>query len=133
MAYWNMGDLMAGVNGKILIVEDDTLIAMLLEDMLAELSYEVAGKAVDLDKALALADSLAFDAAILDVSLAGRSSLPVANLLDEKDKPYLFATGYGSLPRDMAIPGKQVLAKPYQLQQLKAALDRLNLNSSLRS
>lgn len=120
---------MAGVNGRILIVEDDALIAMLLEDMLCELSYEVSGKATSLDEALKLADGLTFDAAILDVSLAGKSSLPVADLLDEKGKPYLFATGYGSLPAGMTTGNRHVLNKPYQLHQLKAALARLNLNS----
>jgi DNA-binding response OmpR family regulator len=120
---------MMGVNGRILIVEDDPLIAMLLEDMLSELSYEVAGKAADLDEALALSGSIAFDAAILDVSLAGKSSLPVAQLLDGKGKPYLFATGYGSLPDGMATGKRQVLSKPYQLHQLQAALASLKIMS----
>ncbi len=63
------------INGKILIVEDDALLAMLLEDMLSELSYEVSGTAARLHEALTLASELVFDAAILDVSLAGESSL----------------------------------------------------------
>ncbi|TCR92924.1 response regulator [Rhizobium sp. BK376] len=117
------------MNGRILIVEDDALIAMVLEDMLSELSYEVAGKAADLNEALALAGSITFDAAVLDVSLAGKSSLPVAKLLDEKGKPYLFATGYGSLPDGMASGNHQVLNKPYQLHQLKAALASLKTTS----
>ncbi|PZM16903.1 response regulator [Rhizobium tubonense] len=120
---------MAGANGKILIVEDDALIAMLLEDMLSELSYEVAGVAAGLEEALTLADSVVFDAAILDVSLAGRSSLPVAKLLDEKGKPYIFATGYGSLPDGMEESGKHVLGKPYQLHELETALAGLRINS----
>jgi DNA-binding response OmpR family regulator len=116
------------VNGRILIVEDDALIAMLLEDMLSELSYEVSGQAAGLDEALQLADSLAFDAAILDVSLAGRSSLPVAKLLDQKGKPYIFATGYGSLPDEMTASGRHVLKKPYQLHQLETVLASLQIH-----
>jgi DNA-binding response OmpR family regulator len=117
---------MAGSNRRILIVEDDALIAMLLEDMLDELSYEIAGKATDLEQALSLAATTEFDAAILDVSLAGKSSVPVANLLDERKKPYIFATGYGSLPDGVSSRSTQVLSKPYRLQQLKEALANLD-------
>jgi DNA-binding response OmpR family regulator len=117
------------VNGRILIVEDDALIAMLLEDMLSDLSYEVSGQAAGLEEALQLAGSLSFDAAVLDVSLAGKSSLPVAQLLDRMGKPYIFATGYGNLPEEMAGSGRHVLRKPYQLHQLESALAGLQINS----
>jgi DNA-binding response OmpR family regulator len=110
---------------KILIVEDDALIAMLLEDMLAELDYDVVATAVDVDSAMALAEGGAFDAAILDVSLAGKSSLPVALLLEKTNKPYIFATGYGTLPEGMEGSKRHVLSKPYQLHQLEAALASL--------
>lgn len=115
-------------NRKILVVEDDALIAMLLEDMLSELDYDVHGTAADVDGALALAESGGFDAAILDVSLAGKSSLPVAQLLDEKNTPYIFATGYGALPAGMEGSGRRVLNKPYQLHQLEAALASLKID-----
>ena len=116
-------------NGRILIVEDDALLSMLLEDMLSELSYEVSGTASGLRQGLDLAGSLAFDAAILDVSLAGESSLPIARLLDEMGKPYFFATGYGALPNGVSTASQPVLKKPYELRQLKAALADLKLNS----
>ena len=112
---------------KILIVEDDALIAMLLEDMLLELSCTVTGTAADVESALAMADAGGFDAAILDVSLAGNSSLPVARLLDGKNTPYIFATGYGTLPEGMETSGRLVLNKPYQLHQLEAALASLEI------
>jgi CheY-like chemotaxis protein len=120
---------MAENNGRILVVEDDSLIAMMLEDMLLELGYEISGIAPGLDDALTMAAALNFDAAILDVSLAGRSSLPVAQYLDEKGKPYIFATGYGALPEGMEGSGRRVLNKPYQLHQLKDALDSLQISS----
>jgi DNA-binding response OmpR family regulator len=119
------------INGKILIVEDDALLAMLLEDMLSELSYEVSGTAARLHEALTLASELVFDAAILDVSLAGESSLPVAKMLDEKGKPYFFATGYGSLPDGIAASGRRVLNKPFQLHQLQSALAGLKLEPAI--
>ncbi|MET0747566.1 MAG: response regulator [Rhizobium sp.] len=119
---------MSAGNRKILVVEDDALIAMLLEDMLSELDYVVAGMAADVEDALTLAEAGAFDAAILDVSLAGRSSLPVAQLLDRNNKPYIFATGYGALPEGMEGSQRRVLNKPYQLHQLEAALDSLKID-----
>lgn len=119
---------MSAGNRKILVVEDDALIAMLLEDMLSELDYAVSGLAGDVDNALKLAEGGAFDAAILDVSLAGKSSLPVARLLDEKKKPYIFATGYGALPAGMEGSGRRVLNKPYQLHQLEEALSSLDIS-----
>ena len=120
---------MTAKNGRILVVEDDSMIAMMLEDMLFELGYEVSGTAPGLDEAMDMAAALDFDAAILDVSLAGRSSLPVAQFLDGKGKPYIFATGYGALPEGMEGSGRRVLNKPYQLHQLEAALDSLQIAS----
>ncbi|EJZ23150.1 response regulator receiver protein [Rhizobium sp. Pop5] len=108
----------------IFIVEDDTLIAMLLEDMLGDLGYRVCASAPDLERALATAKDSEFDAAILDVSLAGHSSLPVAKLLDERGKPYLYATGYGSAPEG-STGTQSVLRKPFQLSELEQAMKRL--------
>lgn len=120
---------MAANNGRILVVEDDSLIAMMLEDMLSEFGYSVSAIAPGLDEAMELAAGLDFDAAILDVSLAGQSSLPVARFLDGKDKPYIFATGYGALPAGMEGSGRRLLNKPYQMNQLKAALESLQLTT----
>ncbi len=118
---------MSVTNRRILVVEDDALIAMLLEDMLSELDYVVAGTAAGLEDALVMAKEGDFDGAILDVSLAGKSSLPVARLLDEMNKPYMFATGYGALPEGMEGSGRRLLNKPYQLHQLEAALSSLEI------
>lgn len=109
----------------IFIVEDDTLIAMLLEDMLADLGYRVCASAPDLERALTAARDTEFDAAILDVSLAGQSSLPVAKLLDERGKPYLYATGYGTPPDGSRPSTLPVLQKPFQLSELEQAMKRL--------
>ena len=114
-----------GIMKDIFIVEDDALIAMLLEDMLSDLGYRVCASAPDLERALATAKDSEFDAAILDVSLAGHSSLPVAKLLDERGKPYLFATGYGSAPEGSSAGTLPVLRKPFQLSELEEAMKRL--------
>lgn len=105
----------------ILIVEDDALIAMLLEEMLGDLGYRVIASVPDLEQALDAAQNKEFDAAILDVSLAGKSSLPVAKLLEALGKPYVFATGYGSAPEGTSS-SQPILRKPFQLSDLEKAL-----------
>jgi CheY-like chemotaxis protein len=105
----------------IFIVEDDALIAMLLEEMLEDLGYRVSANVSDLEQALDAAQNKEFDAAILDVSLAGKSSLPVAKLLEALGKPYVFATGYGSAPEG-SNSSQPILRKPFQLADLEKAL-----------
>lgn len=109
----------------ILLVEDEALIAMLLEEMLADIGYRVCATAADLQAALAAVETTDFDAAILDVSLAGQSSLPVARRLDALGKPYLFATGYGAAPDGAVDYSLPVLKKPFQLNELEVAMKRL--------
>lgn len=105
----------------IFIVEDDALIAMLLEEMLGDLGYRVTASVPDLEQALDAAQNKEFDAAILDVSLAGKSSLPVAKLLEALGKPYVFATGHGSAPEGTSS-SQPILRKPFQLSDLEKAL-----------
>ena len=110
---------------RILIVEDEMLLAMNIEDMLLELGHEVAGIASRLEPALALAREAAFDVAMLDVNLAGDRSFPVADLLIERDIPFLFATGYGRDGIEPAYRDRPVLQKPFRAQDLLAAIDSL--------
>jgi CheY-like chemotaxis protein len=107
---------------RVLIVEDEMLVAILLEDMLAELGFEVAGTASRVANALPLVDTLTFDIAILDVNLAGEESFPIADALAEKGCPYVFATGYG---RKGIVPShahRPVISKPFSTDDLKSAI-----------
>jgi CheY-like chemotaxis protein len=107
---------------RVLIVEDEMFVAILLEDMLSELGYKVAGMASRVANALPLVDALDFDFAILDVNLAGEMSFPVADLLAEKGVPYLFSTGYGRpgiVPAHAHCP---VLSKPFSSGDLQSAI-----------
>jgi CheY-like chemotaxis protein len=110
---------------RILVVEDEPLVCMLLEDMLADLGMEVIGPARHLQDALELARSQAFDLAILDVNLDGQRSYAVADVLNRRAVPYTFATGYGEAGLDAAYAGRPVLRKPYRSDDLGRALAHL--------
>lgn len=113
---------MNNFNGKrVLIVEDEALIAIMLEDMLEELGATVAGSAGTISKGLAMADSAELDVAILDVNVRGESISPVADILRGRGVPTIFATGYGSGISDIA-KGAPVIDKPYSPEKLHAAL-----------
>ena len=107
---------------RILVVEDEMLVAMNIEDMLLELGHEVAGLANRLGPALALATEGRFDAAMLDVNLAGEPSFPVADLLAERGIPFLFATGYGRAGIEERFRDRPILQKPFRASELAAAL-----------
>ncbi|HYJ30257.1 MAG TPA: response regulator [Allosphingosinicella sp.] len=110
---------------RILIVEDEPILAIALQDMLESLGYEVVGPAFRVAPALALAADAAIDGAILDVNIGEGDSYGIARRLDDRGIPYLFATGYG---RDGLDPGHEaafVLQKPYREKEIEAALGRL--------
>ncbi len=109
---------------SILVVEDEPILAMALEDMLIDLGQLVVGPASRFDEAMALARSERIDAAILDLNLNGIYSHDIADVLEARGVPVLFATGYGAAisERHAHLP---VLPKPYRLTDLKEALFRL--------
>jgi CheY-like chemotaxis protein len=107
---------------RILVVEDELMIRMLLEDMLAELGYTVAAEASRLDEALEAARIADFDIAILDVNLSGQPISPVADVLAARGMPFVFATGYGERGLPDAYRDRPTLKKPFQLDSLKRTL-----------
>lgn len=110
---------------RILVVEDESLIRMLLEDMLADLGHEVAATAASVGAAKQLASTGAFDAAILDVNLEGQEVFPVAEILAGRGLPFIFASGYGHAALPEPFRDRPTLQKPFQAAQLEAALNRL--------
>jgi CheY-like chemotaxis protein len=110
---------------RILVVEDEMLIGMLLEDMLADLGHEVAAVIPRLKDALAAVDRETFDLAILDVHLHGESAFPVADALVAKDIPFVFATGYGERGLPETYRGRPVLQKPFAKDDLERVLKTL--------
>jgi CheY-like chemotaxis protein len=109
---------------KILVVEDEPLVAMLLEEILDDLGYTVVGPAGTLKEGLDLAQSEEFDAAILDVNLRGKRSFEIADLLKTRAIPHFFATGYGSA-EGVVRRGVEIVRKPFREDVIAEALNRL--------
>jgi CheY-like chemotaxis protein len=119
-----MASQKASVTGKrVLVVEDELMIRMLLQDMLADLGYTLAGEAGRIDEALILAKQGEFDVAILDVNLNGQPISPVVEVLVERGLPFVFATGYGQ--RGVPEPYRRTptLQKPFQVDALAQAIE----------
>ena len=111
---------------RILIVEDEMLIAMLVEQMVEDLGYDVVGPALTIDEALSLIDREIFDCAVLDMNLGhGISSAPVAEALRTKGVPFLFASGYGANGTVENLSTVPVLNKPFLAHDLEKALQRI--------
>jgi CheY-like chemotaxis protein len=119
----------APVQKNVLVVEDEYLIRMLLEDMLADLGYGVAAAVGTLAEARAQAATAEFSAAILDVNLDGKEIYPVADILKERGLPFVFVTGYGEHSLPERYRDRPALQKPFQAEQLGAALSDLIANA----
>lgn len=108
---------------KVLVVEDEPLVAMALEDMLADLGVQVIGPAADAASALALLEGESVDAAVLDVNLGDHRSDAVADWLSARRIPFVLATGYGTA--SSGTDARAILIKPYRTDQLTDALSNL--------
>lgn len=110
---------------RVLLVEDEAVIAFAVEDILLDLGCEVVGPAFRLEDAIALAGAETIDAAILDVNLNDQRSYAVADELKRRGIPFLFATGYGEDGVDWDGAEPAILPKPYRKDQIAAALGQL--------
>jgi CheY-like chemotaxis protein len=111
------------VGKRVLVVEDELMIRMLLQDMLADLGHILAGEAGRIDEAVALARQVEFDVAILDVNLNGQPISPVVEVLLERRLPFVFATGYGARGVPEPYRTTPTLQKPFQADALAKAID----------
>ncbi|MGH6665283.1 MAG: response regulator [Pseudolabrys sp.] len=108
---------------RILVVEDEYLISMLLEDMLADLGFEVAAAVGTIAEASDVAANGDINAAVLDVNLDGQEIYPVAAILAKRGLPFVFVTGYGERSLPEPYRDRPALQKPFQIEQLKTTLD----------
>jgi CheY-like chemotaxis protein len=115
---------------RVLVVEDEMTVAMLIEDMVGELAYEVAAVVPRLEDAMRLLDSDSFDLAMLDVHLNGKTVFPFAAALEERDIPFLFATAYGPRGIPEEFRDRVVLQKPFGPVELRRALMELSAQSA---
>jgi CheY-like chemotaxis protein len=107
---------------RVLVVEDEALVALQLEDMLAELGCAIVGPASRVGQALQMLGAGKVDAAVLDLNVAGELVYPVADALANRGLPYIFATGYSA--NGVAKPYRRhpILQKPFLPSQLRTAM-----------
>jgi CheY-like chemotaxis protein len=110
------------MSARILIVEDEIIVAMFLEDLLGDFGYEVAGVVSHLDDAMAHAPN--YDLALLDANINGRSVFDFADVLAARNTPFIFATGYGARGIPDRYAGRPVVQKPFQPEELKWMLSQ---------
>jgi DNA-binding response OmpR family regulator len=105
---------------RILLVEDEVMVAMMLEDMLSDMGHEIIGPAYNVSAGLALAQSAHIDLAILDVNLGDGDSAPIGDALVARKIPFILATGYGCAASNVhRVP---ILQKPYLSSDIEQAL-----------
>ncbi|WP_411380295.1 response regulator [Pseudomonas sp. MPB26] len=104
---------------RVLLVEDEGAIAMLIEEMLEDMGCTVVASVAQLAKALQVADAVDVDVAILDVNLAGERVFPAARVLRARNIPFLFSTGYGASGLPAEFVDCPVLHKPFAEADLR--------------
>ncbi len=114
----------AGEPFRLLLVEDEALIALMLEDMVEGLGCAVTAVAPRVALGVSLAEAGDFDLAILDVNVGGENVEPVAERLASKGVPFVFATGYGEAGVPLRFRDRPVVPKPFRSDQLEAAIQR---------
>jgi CheY-like chemotaxis protein len=107
---------------RVLVIEDESMVMMLLQDMLEDIGCVVADSASRLQEAIEKARSLTFDVAILDVNLNGERTFPIAEVLAARGVRFVFATGYGVANLPPGFSERPVLQKPFQQHELERVL-----------
>ena len=113
---------MTGLAGlRVLIVEDEGIVALMLEGLLEELGCVVAASVARLEAGWAALESSTIDLALLDINVAGETSFDLARAMAKRDIPFVFSTGYGAAGLPADLQGQRVLTKPFDRDALHAA------------
>ena len=110
---------------RILVVDDEPLISMMVEDWLMELGHEVVGPARTVADGLGFANTATLDGAILDIRLGDGDSYGIAGTLKDRGIPFVFATGQGEASLASGFEQALVLAKPFEFGAVEAILSEL--------
>jgi CheY-like chemotaxis protein len=120
-----MADQRIAEGRRVLVVEDEMIIVLVIEEALFDLGAQVIGPASRLDEALQLAREASIDAAILDVNIRGGNSYPVADILAERGIPFVFCSGYSDWALEERYRDRPRLAKPYSSKELESRVLQL--------
>ncbi len=112
-----------GTRCRVLFVEDEVMVSMLIEDMLLDLGIEVVGPVAKMEEAQALAREAEIEAAILDINVGGQFTYPVADILHARGVPVIFATGYGSSALPERFRSTPTLHKPFARTCFERAIE----------
>lgn len=107
---------------RVLVVEDESLVAMLLETILEDMGCTPVGPAANIEDGLTMAGGEQLDAALLDVNVAGRTVFPVAEALKSRGVPFVFSTGYGEGGLPEHWRGQPTIQKPFTEAAVRDAL-----------
>jgi CheY-like chemotaxis protein len=111
-----------GQRCRVLLVEDEAAVSMLIEGMLLDLGVEVVGPATTNDAAMALAQEAEIEAAVLDINVRGTMTFPVADVLRARGIPIIFTTGYQASAVPPRFQGTPLLQKPFTMTAFKDVL-----------
>jgi CheY-like chemotaxis protein len=115
---------------RVLVVEDEGSVALLIESMLEELGCEVVASVATLAEAVSAARAGTFDFAVLDVNLNGELVFPAAEILKDRGLPFIFSTGYGRPGMADAFSQWQVLKKPFTIEEFEKKVHSIFNNIS---
>jgi DNA-binding NtrC family response regulator len=108
-----------GLRKRVLLVEDESLIAMMMEQTLTDLGYDVVGPFGTVREAIEAIESEPVDAAILDINLGGEMAYPIARILQGREVPFVFMTGYGTETIAVPFPNVRIFQKPLDRDVLR--------------
>jgi CheY-like chemotaxis protein len=116
----------------VLLVEDETLIRMMIADMVEELGHTVVAEASNMTEALALAQTADFEIAVLDINVGGARIEPVADVIAGRRLPFIFASGYGAAGVPEKFRDRPTLQKPFPKERLGKAIQETLRESDRR-